>query len=304
MAGGDSNVPSTSELYNPTAGTFAASATMTVQRSGHIAALLSSGQVLAAGGENSGGTLSSAELYACITTCPGSDNCGTIPDGCGGTVTCGPACSAPESCGGGGTANVCGCTPTVTTCPGGDNCGTISNGCGGMVSCGPACTMPNTCGGGGTPNVCGCTPITTCPTGDECGTVSNQCGGMISCGSCSGGATCTANHCVGGGKDGGSDSGSSDSGTHSDSGMHSDSGLKDSGKEDSGGGPHDSGLHGSGSDAADGGVDLGLGGSSSGGGCSIAARAAVPSDACFWLGLAGVVGLATTRRRTRRSYLR
>ena len=34
-------------------------------------------------------------------------SCGTIPDGCGGTVDCG-TCSAVQTCGGGGTANVCG----------------------------------------------------------------------------------------------------------------------------------------------------------------------------------------------------
>jgi hypothetical protein len=34
-------------------------------------------------------------------------NCGTIPDGCGGTLTCG-VCTAPQTCGGGGVANVCG----------------------------------------------------------------------------------------------------------------------------------------------------------------------------------------------------
>src|SRR5678815_4499121 len=34
-------------------------------------------------------------------------NCGTIPDGCGGTLTCG-SCTAPATCGGGGVANVCG----------------------------------------------------------------------------------------------------------------------------------------------------------------------------------------------------
>ncbi len=43
-----------------------------------------------------------------ITTCPAPDNCGTLPDGCGGTVSCGAACAAPQTCGGGGTANVCG----------------------------------------------------------------------------------------------------------------------------------------------------------------------------------------------------
>jgi hypothetical protein len=34
-------------------------------------------------------------------------NCGSIPDGCGGTLDCG-SCPAPETCGGGGAANQCG----------------------------------------------------------------------------------------------------------------------------------------------------------------------------------------------------
>ncbi len=34
-------------------------------------------------------------------------NCGTVADGCGGTLACG-TCIAPQSCGGGGTANLCG----------------------------------------------------------------------------------------------------------------------------------------------------------------------------------------------------
>jgi hypothetical protein len=96
-----------------------------------------------------------------VTKCPVGDNCGTVSNGCGGTVTCGPACAAPDTCGGGGTVNVCGCTPTVTICPAGDNCGTVANGCGGTVTCGPACAAPDTCGGGGTANVCGCTPAVT-----------------------------------------------------------------------------------------------------------------------------------------------
>ena len=36
-------------------------------------------------------------------------DCGTIPDGCGETLECG-TCTAPETCGGGGEENVCGCT--------------------------------------------------------------------------------------------------------------------------------------------------------------------------------------------------
>jgi hypothetical protein len=42
------------------------------------------------------------------TTCAAQGkNCGTIPDTCDGTVSCG-TCTAPQTCGGGGTANVCG----------------------------------------------------------------------------------------------------------------------------------------------------------------------------------------------------
>lgn len=42
------------------------------------------------------------------TTCAAQGkNCGTSPDGCGGTLDCG-GCDAPQTCGGGGVANVCG----------------------------------------------------------------------------------------------------------------------------------------------------------------------------------------------------
>jgi hypothetical protein len=137
------------------------------------------------------------DICACtpITACPAGDNCGTISNGCGGTLSCG-TCAAPQTCGGGtpSNPNVCGCTP-ITACPAGDNCGTISNGCGGTISCGAACAAPQTCGGGGTPNVCGCTPATTCPAGDNCGTVPNGCGGTVSCGTCSGTQTCANNVC-------------------------------------------------------------------------------------------------------------
>jgi hypothetical protein len=42
------------------------------------------------------------------TTCAAQGkNCGTISDGCGGTLLCG-SCTSPQTCGGGGVANVCG----------------------------------------------------------------------------------------------------------------------------------------------------------------------------------------------------
>jgi peptidoglycan/xylan/chitin deacetylase (PgdA/CDA1 family) len=87
------------------------------------------------------------------TTCAAQGkNCGTLSDGCTGSLNCG-SCTAPQSCGGGGTSNVCGCTPTTCAAQG-KNCGSISNGCGGTLSCG-SCTSPQSCGGGGTANVCG-----------------------------------------------------------------------------------------------------------------------------------------------------
>lgn len=41
-------------------------------------------------------------------------NCGSVSDGCGGTLSCG-SCTAPATCGGGGTPNVCGGGSTPTT---------------------------------------------------------------------------------------------------------------------------------------------------------------------------------------------
>jgi len=105
---------------------------------------------------NGGFVLSNGACVRCTpTTCAAQGkNCGSISNGCGGTLSCG-TCITPQTCGGGGTANVCGggCTPT-TCAAAGANCGSVSNGCGGTLSCG-TCTAPQTCGGGGTANVCG-----------------------------------------------------------------------------------------------------------------------------------------------------
>lgn len=126
------------------------------------------------------------------TSC-GAGECGNVSNGCGGTIACG-GCTAPQSCGGGGVANMCGCTPKSCAALGA-TCGTAPDGCGGMTaSCG-TCTSPDTCGGGGTANQCGCTPTTSsCPAGENCGFVSNGCGTNISCG-----PACTSPQTCGGG---------------------------------------------------------------------------------------------------------
>ena len=65
-------------------------------------------------------------------------NCGPTPDGCGGTISSCGACPSNQSCGGGGTPNVCGgCVPD-TCAAHGWNCGKIEDGCGNTVACGPA----------------------------------------------------------------------------------------------------------------------------------------------------------------------
>jgi len=112
--------------------------------------------------------------------------CGITQNNCGQSVDCGTAaCAAPKTCGGGGTANVCGCTLTTSPCDG-VSCGTLTDSCGNSVSCG--CTGTNTCGGGGVAGKCGCTPINPC-VGGVCGAFSNGCGAEVAC-SCTSPQTC------------------------------------------------------------------------------------------------------------------
>ncbi|HMA97782.1 MAG TPA: hypothetical protein VKP30_34085, partial [Polyangiaceae bacterium] len=126
--------------------------------------------------------------------------CGIVPDGCGGVIpNCATTCTNGDSCGGGGTPDVCGrggavCVP-LTNAACGNTCGSISDGCGGVVQCN-TCTLPETCGGGGTPGVCGapvCQARTCASVNAECGVYGdgNGCGGTLDCGNpCSSPETC------------------------------------------------------------------------------------------------------------------
>jgi hypothetical protein len=101
---------------------------------------------------------------ACVDTKTDAADCGS----------CGVKCTLPQTCGGGGTPGVCGCTKT--TCEAEiKNCGTILDGCGGELECG-ACPGDETCGGGGEPNVCRCLP-----EGSPCERMSQCCEGFFCC---------------------------------------------------------------------------------------------------------------------------
>jgi hypothetical protein len=138
-------------------------------------------------------------INACVpmTHCAATQMCGTIPDGCARTLSCG-SCAAGQSCGGDGTPNRC-CTPT-TTCATGSDCGRASDGCGGVIVCGGACVGQRVCGGAGVPNKCGpkgstCTPKTCSQLGKNCGSLSDGCADVLNCGTCAVGKTCVDNVC-------------------------------------------------------------------------------------------------------------
>jgi WD40 repeat protein len=61
--GGNPNAISSAELYDPFAGTWTATASLTTPRQSHAEILLANGMVLVAGGYNTGTTYPSAELY-------------------------------------------------------------------------------------------------------------------------------------------------------------------------------------------------------------------------------------------------
>jgi hypothetical protein len=132
-------------------------------------------------------------------TAGGGRYCGRIGDGCGGVLECGDCTTAGQTCGGGGTANVCSvpagsCTAVTCTPAGGKYCGMIGDGCGRGLDCG-GCPSGQTCGGA-VSGLCGvppgsCTPLTCNPAGGRyCGTIGDGCGGTLTCGSCPAGQLC------------------------------------------------------------------------------------------------------------------
>ncbi len=158
-------------------------------------------------GKDGGNTGSGSGSCKALTCKDLGINCGPAGDGCGGKIQCG-TCSAPETCGGGGKASICGgtagCVPR-TCAQQKVACGPAGDGCGGtLANCG-TCPVPQFCGGGG-PSQCGgglindggmsvlpdgglCAPRTVC-NANECGPVADGCGGILTCGGCAAGQSC------------------------------------------------------------------------------------------------------------------
>src|ERR1039457_2541036 len=145
------------------------------------------------------GDSSCTPLTAC-TNGTAYNYCGTVGDGCGGSLACSSVCSVGQTCD--TTTGLCKggstCTP-MTACTNGtayNYCGTVGNGCGGSLACGNDCATGQVCDA--TTGLCkggtSCTPITACTKGtayNYCGTVGNGCGGSLACGSdCAAGQVC------------------------------------------------------------------------------------------------------------------
>ena len=91
----------------------------------------------------------------------GYRNCGDVVNNCNQVVSCGE-CTAPETCGGGMTPGVCGCTPNDVVACQDFSCGEAVNNCGQPVTCG-TCDWPWTCDGGTSAGRC------RCPSNFDCG---------------------------------------------------------------------------------------------------------------------------------------
>ncbi len=121
-----------------------------------------------------------------------NDTCGSVSNGCNGTLSCG-TCNGTQVCSSGkcyGTGALP-CAPK-TCLQLNDTCGSVSNGCGGTLSCG-SCSSGSVC----TSNKCVCAPKTCLQLNDTCGSVSNGCNGTLSCGTCNGTQVCSSGKCYG-----------------------------------------------------------------------------------------------------------
>jgi hypothetical protein len=142
---------------------------------------------------------------ACTQADACKGKCGQLLDACGSAVECG-SCPGTQSCGGAGTANVCGlgtCAPSCAgkACGQSDGCSRVCTGtaCGGACGAlgqpccdGGACDSALTCAVGPGGAKCECAP--SCAD-KPCG-ADDGCGGKCEAGSCASGLHCVSSACV------------------------------------------------------------------------------------------------------------
>ncbi|WP_158626555.1 Ig-like domain-containing protein [Corallococcus interemptor] len=165
VAGGHDGVATTFgsiERYHPDTGTWTQEPDLLQKR--HRAAMvqLGSGDALVVGGAYRIGAYSDMSINgaqaaerlfgSCMPqSCAAQGKtCGTVSDGCGGTLECG-TCGEGQSC---SAANVCVCAPTTCAAQG-RTCGPVSDGCGGTLACG-SCGAGEVCAPG--PGACVAAP--------------------------------------------------------------------------------------------------------------------------------------------------
>ncbi len=196
-AGGQGNSPFTSQTFpnHCTSATLGNSGNLTPQEKILLFMLFDLGTCVG----------QEPEPPSCTELTCQANQCGVVPDGCGGTMDC-AGCPSGQQC----NANVCTTTCVKTTCEAqGVACSTIADGCGGVIECECNACVPQTqqtvCAGGrcgyhsdGCNDVvfCGqcpqsCVPATVCPAG-ACGTIGDGCNGTINCPTCPGGQFCGA----------------------------------------------------------------------------------------------------------------
>ena len=157
------------------------------------------------GTDVAGGRDSAAGADACVPlTCrdPKCDPyCGTIGDGCGGTLACGDDCPPGWTCEEGI------CRPAPAICMGiscstasYSYCGRIGDGCGRALDCGSCLTPGWQC----VDFLCvgsrdACMPIPSCDSWSAeryCGLIGDGCGDVLECGDCPAGWTCVNSICA------------------------------------------------------------------------------------------------------------
>lgn len=153
------------------------------------------GSVIACGSCDAG-VCGANQRCPCVpaTWCPAGMQCGPWPNGCGtGMLDCG-ACTLPQTCGGGGQANQCGCMPNTTCAP--LACGQQLDGCGGTFTCPINCTAGRACSAfdGGSQR-CECTGgLSDC--NGACVDLLTSAGNCGACGrNCPGGQSCHGGLC-------------------------------------------------------------------------------------------------------------